>query len=107
MKISKDKMVSIHYTLTDKDGEILDSSAGGEPLQYLHGRGFIIPGLENRLEGACSGDKLSVDIPALEAYGEYNNEAVFDLPRENFPEGMDIQVGMLSFKANSDQGLLL
>lgn len=94
MKISKDKMVSIHYTLTDKDGEILDSSAGGEPLQYLHGRGFIIPGLENRLEGACSGDKLSVDIPALEAYGEYNNEAVFDLPRENFPEGMDIQVGM-------------
>ena len=50
--------------------------------------------MENRLEGACSGDKLSVDIPALEAYGEYNNEAVFDLPRENFPEGMDIQVGM-------------
>lgn len=108
MKVSKDKMVSIHYTLTDKEGEILDASTEDSPLQYLHGRGYIIPGLENRLEGTSVGDKLSVDIPAMEAYGEYNQEAVFSLPKENFPEGMDIQVGMhFEFQGEYGPGIVV
>ena len=50
MKIEKDHAVFIHYTLTDDQGDVLDSSEGGEPLGYLHGHGQIIPGLEQELE---------------------------------------------------------
>ena len=49
MQIAQDKVVLIHYTLTDDSGEVLDSSSGGDPLAYLHGKGNIIPGLEKAL----------------------------------------------------------
>ena len=58
MNIGQDKVVSIHYTLTNGSGEVLDSSSGGEPLAYLHGKGNIIPGLEKALEGRKTGEKL-------------------------------------------------
>ena len=51
MTIKENSAVSFHYTLTDDEGQQLDSSEGKEPLAYLHGAGNIIPGLENALEG--------------------------------------------------------
>ena len=51
MQVADNKVVLIHYTLTNAAGEVLDSSAGGEPLAYLHGKGNIVPGLENALTG--------------------------------------------------------
>ena len=62
MQITQDAVVSIHYTLTNDKGETLDSSAGGEPLVYLHGNGNLIAGLENALSGKQAGDKLQVKI---------------------------------------------
>jgi FKBP-type peptidyl-prolyl cis-trans isomerase SlyD len=56
MQVVQDKVVSIHYTLTDKNGELLDSSEGQDPLAYIHGRGNIISGLENALSGKSPGD---------------------------------------------------
>ncbi len=64
MQISSGKVVSIDYTLTDDNKQVLDSSEGGEPLSYLHGNGQIIPGLEKELEGKAIGDKLSVKVSA-------------------------------------------
>ncbi|HEY1076389.1 MAG TPA: FKBP-type peptidyl-prolyl cis-trans isomerase, partial [Fontimonas sp.] len=58
MEIANQRVVLIHYTLTNAKGEVLDSSSGGEPLAYLHGAGNIIPGLENALAGKSVGDKL-------------------------------------------------
>ena len=55
MQITQDSVVLIHYTLTDDSGKTIDSSAGGEPLAYLHGNGNLIPGLEKALEGKQSG----------------------------------------------------
>lgn len=63
MHITDGKVVHIHYTLTDDAGEVLDSSAGQEPLAYLHGAGNIIPGLENVLAGKTVGDTLTVVVP--------------------------------------------
>ena len=51
MQITKDAVALIHYTLTDDEGTTIDSSAGGEPLAYIHGNGNLIPGLERELEG--------------------------------------------------------
>lgn len=95
MKAANDRVVTLHYTLTDDSGAVLDSSAGHAPMNYLHGHGNIIPGLERALEGAGAGFKSRVTVPAAEGYGEKDPEAVFEAPREHFPSDMELAPGML------------
>ena len=103
MQVAENMAVSIHYTLTNDDGEVLDSSIGDEPLIYLHGTGNIIPGLEDALLGKAVGDKFNVRIAAEDAYGEQNNEIIQVISREMF-EGIDeIEVGM-QFHADVSTG---
>ncbi len=103
MKNTENPVVSIHYTLTNKAGEQLDSSIGSEPLTYLHGAGNIIPGLEKALADKTVGDKLTVIIEPEDAYGERNEEHIQTVPKEMF-EGIDnIEVGM-QFQADSSNG---
>jgi len=66
MHIIKDVVVSIDYTLTDSDGTVLDSSRGQKPLDYLHGSGNIISGLEEALEGKRAGESIKVNVPPRE-----------------------------------------
>lgn len=94
MKAALGRVVSLHYTLTDDHGMLLDSSRGHEPFAYLHGHGNIIPGLETALEGKEAGFNGAVQVSPAEGYGEYDPQAVFDVPRGQFPPGEDIQVGM-------------
>lgn len=103
MQIADRSVVSIHYTLKNDKGEVLDSSAGSEPLVYLQGSGNIIVGLENALVGKTVGDKLSVKIPPAEGYGERDPKAVQDVPRRAFQGVRDIKVGM-SFTAEGPHG---
>lgn len=103
MKNTENPVVSIHYTLTNKAGEELDSSAGGEPLSYLHGAGNIIPGLESALSETSTGDKLKVTIEPEDAYGLRSDEQTQTVGKEMF-EGIDnIEVGM-QFQADSSTG---
>ncbi|HRK02577.1 MAG TPA: peptidylprolyl isomerase [Oligoflexia bacterium] len=88
------RVVSFHYVLKNKSGELLDSSSGGEPMTYLEGSGQIIPGLESQLKSCASGDKKKVEVKAKDAYGEKDSELAFDVPRTQFPPNEDIQVGM-------------
>ena len=94
MKIEKNKVVSIHYTLTLQDGVVADSSEGMEPLEYLHGYENLIPGLEKELEGKVAGDKLSVTVAPGEAYGLRSEELVVEVDRNQFPEDVEIEEGM-------------
>jgi FKBP-type peptidyl-prolyl cis-trans isomerase SlyD len=103
MQIASDAVVSIHYTLTDDAGETLDSSAGGEPLAYLHGKGNLIPGLENALAGKQAGDKLQVKIAPADGYGEYDKSLLQNVPRRSFKGVGQVQVGM-QFQVQSPQG---
>ncbi len=103
MKNTKNPVVTIHYTLTNKAGEQLDSSIGAEPLTYIHGAGNIIPGLEEALSDTSVGDKLKVTIEPADAYGERNEEQIQTVPKEMF-QGIDkIEVGM-QFQADSSTG---
>lgn len=103
MLIAVNKAVSIDYTLTNDAGEVIDSSAGGAPLVYLHGAGNIIAGLEKALEGKQAGDELSVAIEPEDGYGEYSAELVATLSRDMF-EGVDqLEVGM-QFHASGPDG---
>ncbi len=104
MQISENKVVSIHYTLKNDAGEVLDSSIGQQPLSYLHGRKNIISGLENALTGKSVGDKFQVDIPPEEAYGERNDALFQVLPREVFQGVENIEVGM-QFYSETPEGV--
>jgi len=88
------KVVSIEYELKDSEtGEVLDSNVGKEPLEYIGGKGQIIPGLENEIAKMNVGEKKDIKVEAKDAYGEVNPEAVQTLPKEQFA-GIDLKVGM-------------
>ncbi len=103
MPVSKDKVVSIDYKLTNQQGEVLDTSEGREPLSYLHGRGNIIPGLEKALEGKAQGESLQVTVPPDEAYGERQEGLQQQVPRDRFEGVPDLQAGM-QFRVQTDAG---
>lgn len=103
MKIEKDKVVSIEYTLRDDSGEVLDSSEGREPLAYLHGNGNLIPGLEARLEGRSANESLKVSVAPADGYGEFDATQIVDVPRSQFTGVADLSVGM-QFTASGPEG---
>ena len=92
--IGDNLIVNIHYTLTDDDEKVIDSSTDFEPLVYLHGANNIIPGLENALTGKAEGDTLQVYIEPDEAYGASNPELIYTADIASFQNIDDIKVGM-------------
>lgn len=101
--VADGKVVSIHYTLTDDAGETVDSSKGGEPLEYLQGAGNIVAGLEEALAGRNRGDKLKVDVSPEKGYGAHDPRGLQRIPRDAFPEDIDLEPGM-QFGAEDPQG---
>ena len=94
MQVADNTAVSIHYTLTNDEGEVLDSSIGDEALVFLQGSGNIISGLEKAMVGKVAGEKFNVRIAAEEAYGELMEDMIQVISRDMF-EGVDeIEVGM-------------
>ncbi|MEH6452941.1 MAG: peptidylprolyl isomerase [Psychromonas sp.] len=103
MKITNDSVVSIHFGVAEVDGNALDSTENGAPLEFIQGSHYLVPGLEAELEGKQVGDKFDVTLEAENAYGLFQDELVQQVPRDLF-EGVDaIEVGM-SFQAETDQG---
>lgn len=105
MQIKENSVVSFHYTLTGKDGQVIDSSEGNQPLTYLHGVGQIVPGLENALLGKQAGDRMDVEVSAEEGYGEHHDFMVQQVPREAFQGVDEIEPGM-QFQAQTPQGAM-
>ncbi|MEM7798365.1 MAG: peptidylprolyl isomerase [Chloroflexota bacterium] len=103
--IENNSVVSMHYTLTDDDGTVLDSSEGNDPLTYLHGAQNIIPGLENALTGKGIGDELRVRVEPSQAYGEFDPGMVQTVDRSVFQGVDEIDVGMV-FQAQSPGGVV-
>ena len=103
MNITNEKVVSIDYTLTGPDGQVLDTSQDRGPLTYLQGVGNIIPGLERQLEGKFKGDEVKITVPAAEAYGERDERLVQPVPRGAFKDIEKIEPGM-QFQASGPGG---
>ncbi|MCV2403346.1 peptidylprolyl isomerase [Marinomonas sp. C2222] len=103
MQISENAVVSMHYTLTDEEGQELDSSIGQEPLVFLSGAQNIIQGLDTALQGKVAGDKATVAVSPEEGYGLVHQELIQKVPTENFQGVDDIQVGM-QFMAQTPGG---
>jgi FKBP-type peptidyl-prolyl cis-trans isomerase SlyD len=91
--IEDDVVVSMDYQLT-VDDEVIDTSEGSEPIQFLQGHGNIIPGLERALYGLAAGDKKDVVVEAAEGYGELDPDAYAEVPRSEFPPQIPLEVGI-------------
>jgi FKBP-type peptidyl-prolyl cis-trans isomerase SlyD len=94
MPIAQNSVVSIHYTLKDDAGSVIDSSASGDPLTYLHGHGNLVAGLERALDGKDVGDKLQVTVSPADGYGDYDDRLVQKVPRRTLKGISNVRVGM-------------
>jgi FKBP-type peptidyl-prolyl cis-trans isomerase SlyD len=103
MQVADNMAVSIHYTLTNDDGDVLDSSLDDEALVYLHGEGNIISGLEQALHGKVVGDKFNVRLVPEDAYGEFMEDRVQVISRTMFDGVEDLEIGM-QFQADVSDG---
>ena len=93
MNIKKDRVVRFHYSVSEPGQASSESSLGGEPLVILHGRGGIIPGLEQALLGREAGESFEVTVPPELAYGEYREGLTQRVPRKHF-KGARLMPGM-------------
>ena len=94
-QIQPNAYVTLDYTLKDEDGTVLDASEveGGAPIQYVHGYGMLVPGLEAALAGLEPGDEREIVVPAEAGYGEYDDELVLEIDRSELPDPSKVEVG--------------
>lgn len=97
------KVVTFHYTLRNPNGDVVDTSDGDEPLAYLHGSSNIVSGLEAELAGKALGDKVQAVVPPKGGYGEKDGPGPQGVPREAFPDDVELSIGM-NFVAETDDG---
>lgn len=102
VKIARNKVVIIDYSLKNDEGSLLDQSDAGE-FAYLHGLKNIIPGLEKALEGKGVGDSIVVRIPPEQGYGIRDEEKVAVVTRDMFPEDANLDIGV-QFHAQGEDG---
>jgi len=93
-QVSEDMVIGLEYTLRLDDGEVVDTSTGRGPLQFLQGHGQIIPGLEKELYGMDLDEEKEVVVQPEEGYGQRKPDAFQEFPKSAFPEGAEIQPGM-------------
>jgi FKBP-type peptidyl-prolyl cis-trans isomerase SlyD len=103
--VADDVVVSIDYKLT-VDGEVVDSTEGDAPLNFLQGHQNIIPGLERELAGMKIGDSKKVVVPPAEAYGEVDPDNIIDVPRSEFPSEIPMEAGTELEVKNADGEIL-
>lgn len=94
--------VKVNYTGKLKEGSVFDSSEGREPLEFQLGKGQLIPGFEKTVIGMAVGESRTVDIPSDQAYGPHRQELTQQVPRQQFPEDMELQVGQ-RFQIGQDE----
>ena len=102
MKIADKTVVKMHYSVLDGEGNLIDSSYEGEPLEFLHGTKYLLEDLENALNDKAPGDTFEVSIPADNAYGQRIDGLVQKIESKMFTE-FDVEVGM-QLRAGTDNG---
>jgi peptidylprolyl isomerase len=90
----KGDTVKVHYTGKTQEGELFDSSADRDPLEFVLGTGQVISGFDAGIEGMAKGDTKTITLPPEEAYGEPMKELVLEVPRAQFPADIDPEEGL-------------
>jgi FKBP-type peptidyl-prolyl cis-trans isomerase SlyD len=103
MIVSKNMVVTIDYTVTDTEGEELDTSKGSGPFSYIQGTGSVVPGLEAALEGRSPEERVKVTVSPKDGYGERDEALIFSVPKERLGEIEDLEIGS-HFHVRKDSG---
>ncbi len=103
MAIKDNQVVTLNFTLKDESGQIIDSTTDENPFSYLSGNDQVLPKLEENINSMIIGSKKNVILEPEDAYGRYREEAVQQVSRSEFPQGMEIEEGM-SFMADTPDG---
>jgi len=106
MHIEDNSIVTIHYTLTKPNGDMIESSRDGEPLEYTHATDALVPGLEQALKGKKAGDRVTVSVQPEQGYGERSEQLLQQVPRDIFQFDGAIEPGM-RFQADTGHGIEL
>ena len=85
--------VRVHYTGMLPDGTVIESSEGGDPLQFTIGRGEVIPGIEHAVEGMSPGQSKSIWVTSDDAYGPHQDDLMLMVDRNRFPEHIHPEPG--------------
>jgi len=102
MPLEANKVVTMNFTLTDENGNVLDSTDSGGPFSYISGTGMVLPKLEEVVNRMIIGTKKSLKLTAEDGYGKYNEDAVQAVGKENFPEDFILEAGMEYMASNPD-----
>jgi len=98
----ENSVVGLEYELTEEGTtEVIDSNKDAQPLEFIMGKGMLIPGLESQLVDMKEGDSATISVKAADAYGEINDEAKQTLPRDQF-EGVELAEGMMLYGQGED-----
>lgn len=106
MAVVNGDTVKVHYTGTFDNDEVFDSSKGREPLAFKTGAGMMIQGFDEAVIGMEVGDVKTVTLEPSQAYGERSDDHVVDMPKEQVPEDIDLQVG-LQLQLQDNQGHII
>jgi FKBP-type peptidyl-prolyl cis-trans isomerase 2 len=103
--VTDKKMVQMNYKGTLADGTVFGQSEPGKPLEFMVGAGRMIPTLEAGIRGLKVGGKKKIEIKAADAYGDYDKNAIQEIPRGQFPAGVELAAGQY-YRVQSPQGPL-
>lgn len=98
--------VHVHYTGRLDDGSVFDASEGRDPLAFTLGGGQVIAGFDDAVSGMAVGDAKTVRIPAEEAYGARRDDLRIEVPRDQLPDGLEVEVGMQLQLRREDGGAM-
>lgn len=93
LTVANDRVVSLDYVLHLDDGQEVDRSEAGQPLEYLHGHQQIVTGLESALDGMAVGDEKQVIVAPADGYGEHDPDQIQTFPRSAFPAEATLDEG--------------
>ena len=96
----KGDKVKVHYHGKLRSGETFDSSQGRDPLEFELGSGQVIKGFDEGIKGMQVGDKKTIEIAVVDAYGEKQQEMIIEFPKEQFPPDMNPEAGMQLMMSN-------
>ena len=101
-QVKKGDTVKVHYHGRLKTGETFDSSKDRQPLEFEVGSGSVIKGFDDGVTGMGIGEKKTINIPVEEAYGQKNPDMIIEMPKDRFPENMELEVGMSLMMSNGE-----
>ena len=105
-RVGPDTRITLHFPLALEDGEVIDSNFDGKPADFVYGDGSLLPGFEAVLDGLEPGDKQTFEIDPEHGFGQHNNSNIQSLPRRDFGDDIELEVGLMLSFADANQAEL-